>query len=178
MEEQSKLGFLNRRFGVPLIDGATVRLVDLTLAADISSWKIGLNPDSFYRLPALIGLSRAMDMILTGRLVEPKEALDWGLANRVVSSGTAFGQAMNIAKEIVKFPQECLRADRQSSLYASYSAKNMEDALNYETEHSAAVLTTEAIAGAKKFAAGMGKHGKFNVNQINEKEVRRYMLIK
>ena len=85
---------------------------------------------------------------------------------------------MNIAKENVKFPQECLRADRQSSLYASYSAKNMEDALNYETEHSAAVLTTEAIAGAKKFAAGMGKHGKFNVNQINEKEVRRYMLIK
>ena len=84
VEEQSKLGFLNRRFGVPLIDGATVRLVLLILAADISSWKTGLNPDSFYRLPALIGLSRAMDMILTGRLVEPKEALDWGLANRVV----------------------------------------------------------------------------------------------
>lgn len=81
VEENSKLGFLNRRFGVPLIDGATVRL------------------------PALVGVSRALDLILTGRLLEPKEALDWGLANRVVTSGTAFGQAMNLAKEIVKFPQ-------------------------------------------------------------------------
>ena len=96
VEENSKLGFLNRRFGVPLIDGATVRL------------------------PALIGMSRAMDLILTGRLVEPREALDWGLANRVVSSGTAFGQAMNLAKEIVKFPQECLRADRESAIYAAF----------------------------------------------------------
>ena len=96
VEENSKLGFLNRRFGVPLIDGATVRL------------------------PALIGLSRAMDLILTGRLLEPKEALDWGLANRVVTTGTAFGQALNLAKEIVKFPQECLRADRESTLYATY----------------------------------------------------------
>ena len=96
VEENSKLGFLNRRFGVPLIDGATVRL------------------------PALIGMSRAMDLILTGRLLEPREALDWGLANRVVSSGTAFGQAMNLAKEIVKFPQECLRADRESAIYAAF----------------------------------------------------------
>ena len=96
VEENSKLGFLNRRFGVPLIDGATVRL------------------------PALIGMSRAMDLILTGRLLEPREALDWGLANRGVSSGTAFGQAMNLAKEIVKFPQECLRADRESAIYAAF----------------------------------------------------------
>ena len=96
VEENSKLGFLNRRFGVPLIDGATVRL------------------------PALIGMSRAMDLILTGRLLELREALDWGLANRVVSSGTAFGQAMNLAKEIVKFPQECLRADRESAIYAAF----------------------------------------------------------
>jgi len=146
VEDNSKLGFLNRRFGVPLIDGGTVRL------------------------PALVGMSRAMDLILTGRILEPKEALDWGLANRVVTSGTAFGQAMNLAKEIVKFPQECLRADRQSALYNAYSAKNLETALSYETEHSARVLTTEAIVGAKKFAAGMGKHGKFNVNQISEKE--------
>ena len=85
-------------------------------------------------------------------------------------SGTAFGQAMNLAKEIVKFPQECLKADRQSALYNAYSAKNLETALSYETEHSARVLTTEAIVGAKKFAAGLGKHGKFNVNQISEKE--------
>ena len=62
--------------------------------------------------------------------------------------------------------QECLRADRQSTLYSSYSSSSLEDAMNYETEQSAKVLTTEAIVGAKKFAAGMGKHGKFNVNQV------------
>lgn len=146
VEDTSKMGFLNRRFGVPLIDGATVRL------------------------PALIGMSRAMDLILTGRLLEPKEAFDWGLANRVVTSGTAFGQSMNLAKEIVKFPQECLRSDRKSAQYAAYSATSLEDALIYETDSSAKVLTTEAIVGAKKFAAGLGKHGKFNVNQVAEKE--------
>lgn len=63
-----------------------------------------------------------------------------------------------------------MRADRQSTLYACYSASSLEDALTYETEQSAKVLTTEAIVGAKKFAAGLGKHGKFNVNQITEKE--------
>jgi len=146
VEENSKLGFLNRRFGVPLIDGGTVRL------------------------PELIGLSRAMDLILTGRLVEPREALDWGLANRVVSTGTAFGQAVNLAKEIVKFPQECLRADRESALNATFSAKNLDEAMSFESENSAQVLTTEAIIGAKKFTAGLGRSGKFNVNQVKEKE--------
>ena len=96
VEDNSKLGFLNRRFGVPLIDGATVRL------------------------PALIGMSRAMDLMLTGRLLDPREAMDWGLANRVVTQGTAFGQSMNLAKEIVKFPQECLRADRESAIFATF----------------------------------------------------------
>jgi len=147
VEENSKLGFLNRRFGVPLIDGGTVRL------------------------PELIGLSRAMDLILTGRLLEPKEALDWGLANRVVSTGTAFGQAVNLAKEIVKFPQECLRADRESALHATFSAQNIDEAMSFESENSARVLTTEAIIGAKKFTAGLGRSGKFNVNQVKEKEV-------
>jgi len=147
VEESSKLGFLNRRFGVPLIDGGTVRL------------------------PELIGLSRAMDLILTGRMIEPKEALDWGLANRVVSTGTAFGQAVNLAKEIVKFPQECLRADRESALHATFSSQNIDEAMSFESENSAQVLTTEAIIGAKKFTAGLGRSGKFNVNQVKEKEV-------
>merc|ERR1739845_248205 len=73
-------------------------------------------------------------------------------------------------EEIVKFPQECLRSDRKSAQYAAYSATSLEDALIYETDSSAKVLTTEAIVGAKKFAAGLGKHGKFNVNQVAEKE--------
>jgi len=146
VEENCKLGFLNRRFGVPLIDGGTVRL------------------------PSLIGLSRAMDLILTGRLLDPKEALSWGLANRVVSTGTAYGQAVNLAKEIVKFPQDCLMADRGSALFATYGARSVEEAMDYETEHSASVLTTEAIQGAKKFTAGWGRSGKFNVNKVAEPE--------
>merc|ERR1712032_673600 len=109
-EENSKMGFLNRRFGVPLIDGGTVRL------------------------PKLIGLSRAMDLILTGRMLDPKEALDWGLANRVCTTGTAYGQAVNLAKEIVKFPQDCLLADRGSAIYAAYDARSREEAMDYETE--------------------------------------------
>eukprot|EP00088_Acartia_fossae_P015344 TRINITY_DN1839_c0_g1_i12.p1 TRINITY_DN1839_c0_g1~~TRINITY_DN1839_c0_g1_i12.p1 ORF type:complete len:349 (-),score=78.19 TRINITY_DN1839_c0_g1_i12:745-1791(-) len=143
-EENSKLGFLNRRFGVPLIDGGTVRL------------------------PELIGLSRAMDLILTGRLLDPKEAHDWGLVNRVVATGTAYGTAFNLAKDIVKFPQECLRCDRESALHATFSAKNIDEALEFESENSAKVLTTEAILGAKKFLAGFGRGGKFNVNREEE----------
>lgn len=146
VEENSKLGFLNRRFGVPLIDGGTVRL------------------------PKLIGLSRAMDLILTGRLLDPKEAFEWGLANRVCSAGTAFGQAVNLAKEIVKFPQECLRSDRESALFASYGARSQEEAMSFESENSASVLTTEAVLGAKKFTAGWGRSGKFNVNTVSEPE--------
>ena len=70
-------------------------------------WLVNATHPCFWlvRLPALVGVSRALDLILTGRLLEPREALDWGLANRVVTTGTAFGQAMNLAKEIVKFPQ-------------------------------------------------------------------------
>jgi len=146
VEENAKLGFLNRRFGVPLIDGGTVRL------------------------PELIGLSRAMDLILTGRLLEPKEALDWGLANRVVATGTVFGQAVNLAKELVKFPQECLKVDRQSALNATFSAKNMESAMEFESQNAVAVLTTEAIQGAKKFEAGLGRGGKFNMGSLKPKE--------
>merc|ERR1712083_1282727 len=84
-------------------------------------------------------------------------ALDWGLANRVCTTGTAYGQAVNLAKEIVKFPQDCLLADRGSAIYAAYDARSREEAMDYETEHSASVLTTEAIQGAKKFTAGWGR---------------------
>lgn len=142
VEENSKMGFLNRRFGVPLIDGGTVRLT------------------------ALIGVSRAMDLILTGRMIEAKEAHEMGLANRVVSTGTGYGQAVNLAKELVKFPQACLRADRASAIHSTYSGKTVEDDMSFESQNAAHVLTTEAVAGAKKFMSGMGRSGKFNVNAI------------
>ncbi|KAG8229865.1 hypothetical protein J437_LFUL008255 [Ladona fulva] len=91
MEETAIMGVFNRRFGVPLVDGGTVRL------------------------PSMIGLSRAMDLILTGRAVTAKEALEWGLANRYVAIGTGLGQAVNMARSLAKFPQKCLLADRASA---------------------------------------------------------------
>merc|ERR1719483_1671878 len=101
-------------------------------------------------------------------MIEPKEALDWGMINRVVSTGTAYGQAVNLAKEIVKFPQECLRADRESTLHATFNSHNLEEAMGFESENAAKVLTTEAVQGAKKFTAGLGRSGKFNVNTVAE----------
>ena len=88
MEENAKMGVLNRRFGVPLIDGGSVRL------------------------PELIGLSRALDLIITGRVVESKEALQMGLVSRLAKVGAGYGLSMQLAAEIAKVPQECMRVDR------------------------------------------------------------------
>jgi len=89
MGEDATAGVFCRRWGVPLIEGGTVRL------------------------PRVIGLSRALDMILTGRPVRAEEALGWGLANRVVSKGQARTEAQTLARELARFPQNCLRADRR-----------------------------------------------------------------
>lgn len=142
LEESARIGVLCRRFGVPLIDGGTVRL------------------------PELIGLSRALDLILTGRIVDAKEALELGVANRVVKTGTGFGQAMNLARQLTKFPQECMKADRNSAIYATFSSKSLESSLQFESENALPILKKESIQGAKKFAEGLGKHGKFNVNKV------------
>lgn len=134
VEASSTLGVFCRRFGVPLIDGGTVRL------------------------PRLIGLSRALDLILTGRAVRADEAERIGLANRVVADGTAREAAMTLARELAALPQTCLRSDRQSA-YEQYGL-TLDEALAHE--FSLGMRTIEAggaFDGAARFAAGAGRHG-------------------
>jgi len=130
-------GVYCRRWGVPLIDGGTIRL------------------------PRLIGQSRAMDMILTGRGVSGEEALAMGLVNRMVEPGKALDAAVELAGSIAKFPQRCMRSDRLSSL-TQWSA-SLEDALLEETRLGLEVIRSgETQQGAKLFAAGSGRHGAFD----------------
>jgi enoyl-CoA hydratase len=133
-EEDAVFGVFCRRWGVPLIDGGTVRL------------------------PRLIGGSRAMDLILTGRPVGAREALDMGLANRVVPTGTARTAAEELAREIAGFPQACLRGDRLSAL--EQDGLTEADAIRNELRHGLVSLP-DAAGGAARFAAGAGRHGEF-----------------
>ncbi|KAK8382775.1 hypothetical protein O3P69_011370 [Scylla paramamosain] len=140
VEETAVMGVYCRRFGVPLIDGGTVRL------------------------PAIVGVGRALDLILTGRAIKAKEALEWGIASRLVACGTAIGQAVKLAQELLKFPQECMLADRTSVYNAVFSAKSLQEALQFEHENGCPVILKESVQGAKKFIGGVGRHGKFNLH--------------
>ncbi len=127
-------GVYCRRWGVPLVDGGTVRL------------------------PRLIGQSRALDMILTGRGVDGVEAGQWGLANRVCAPGEALDTAIALAESLVAFPQTCLRTDRQSS-YEQWGLP-LTDALANETALGLVpVRSGETLAGAARFRDGAGRHG-------------------
>ncbi|KAH8703870.1 ClpP/crotonase-like domain-containing protein [Talaromyces proteolyticus] len=139
VEEDAVFGVFCRRFGVPLIDGGTVRL------------------------QRIVGLGRAMDMILTGRAVTAQEALGMGLANRVVAKGQAFQEAMALARTLLKFPQRCMNVDRKSVYYAAYEARGFEDAMRFEFENGKAVVMEESVKGAARFRDGVGRHGKFDL---------------
>jgi enoyl-CoA hydratase len=134
-DEDAVFGVFCRRWGVPLIDGGTARL------------------------PRLVGMGRALDMILSGRPVPAAEALAMGLINRLVSSGGALAAAQALARELAAFPQQCMLADRRSA-YAQWDLP-LAEALRQEGAHGVPMVFAEGEAGAARFVEGAGRHGRF-----------------
>ena len=135
MEEDAYIGVFCRRWGVPLIDGGTVRL------------------------PRLVGRGRALEIILTGRKVPAEECLAIGACEKVVANGQSRQAAEAMAHEIARFPQECVRADRRS-VYLQHGLP-VREALESEWRSSQAIVDAEGIAGAARFADGKGRHGNY-----------------
>ncbi len=135
-DADATLGVFCRRWGVPLIDGGTVRL------------------------PRIVGMGRALDLILTGRAVAAQEALDMGLVNRVAPSGGAQAEALALARQIAAFPQRCMLADRASA-YAQWDLP-LAQALRREGALGVPVVAAEGAGGAARFVQGAGRHGAFD----------------
>jgi len=135
MAEGSYMGVYNRRWGVPLSDGGSVRL------------------------PRLVGEGRALELIMTGRKVDAEECLRIGLCERVVAKGWARRAAEDMAREIARFPQSSLRADRRS-VYLQYGLAERA-ALEQEWLNCAGIFKAEAAAGVTRFVKGAGCHGQF-----------------
>jgi enoyl-CoA hydratase len=135
MEESAYMGVYCRRWGVPLIDGGTVRL------------------------PRIVGRGRALDIILTGRKVDAQECREIGLAERIVPHGKSREAAEELAHEIARFPQACMRADRRSVFLQEGLSER--EGLRAEWVNSAHIVALEGTAGAARFAAGKGRGGDF-----------------
>ncbi|HTD04006.1 crotonase/enoyl-CoA hydratase family protein [Undibacterium sp.] len=135
-DEDAILGVFCRRWGVPLIDGGTIRL------------------------PRIIGMGRALDLILTGRPVDAAEALGMGLVNRVVPSGSARQTAEQLAHLIAAFPQQCMLTDRASA-YRQWDLP-LHEALQQEGARGARIVLEEGVTGAARFVGGAGRHGTFD----------------
>ena len=136
VEESAIFGVFCRRWGVPLIDGGTVRL------------------------PRIIGMGRALDMILTGRPVGAEEALRFGLADRVVPDGESRAAAERLAEQIAGFPERCMRSDRLSAY--EQTGMSLEEAISNEFDRGLQVIQSgETREGATRFAGGAGRHGSF-----------------
>jgi len=136
MEQEAVFGAFCRRWGVPFIDGCTVRL------------------------PRLIGMSHALDIILTGRPIGAEEALRMGLANRVVDNGTSLAEAQELARMIASFPERCMLSDRR----AVYEGMDMPFELAMRNEFRLGLKTVESgetRSGATRFAGGAGRRGSF-----------------
>jgi enoyl-CoA hydratase len=137
VEKSAVFGVFCRRWGVPLIDGGTIRL------------------------PRLIGLSRALDLILTGRPLHADEAYAMGLANRIVEDGTSRQEAEMLARNLSSFPQTCLRNDRLSA-YEQFGLDLGEAFLNEFRHGMVTIQSGEILQGSRQFATGKGRHGSFD----------------